>query len=115
MTQNKVSVNDVALKMVFIRSLYQGSRSKDIMDQKPTRKKQRKPPRKATAASLENAALYYLERFATSSENLRRVLMRRVERLETRLKLMEDEQNQGIDLTRFYKRPDEPGGPIEEI
>jgi regulatory protein len=31
-----------------------------------------------TAASLENAALHYLERFATSSANLRRVLMRRV-------------------------------------
>lgn len=40
----------------------------------------RKKPRKATATSLENAALYYLERFATSSENLRRVLLRRVER-----------------------------------
>jgi len=40
----------------------------------------KKKPRKATAAALENAALYYLERFATSSENLKRVLMRRVER-----------------------------------
>lgn len=40
------------------------------------------PPRRRplTAASLENAALHYLQRFATSSENLRRVLMRRVER-----------------------------------
>lgn len=37
-------------------------------------------PRKVTAKSLENAALFYLERFATSAENLRRVLMRRVER-----------------------------------
>jgi regulatory protein len=37
-------------------------------------------PRKVTPKSLENAALYYLQRFATSSENLRRVLMRRVER-----------------------------------
>ena len=37
-------------------------------------------PRKATPQSLENAALYYLEMFASSSENLRRVLMRRVER-----------------------------------
>ncbi|MHA1598149.1 MAG: regulatory protein RecX [Alphaproteobacteria bacterium] len=46
------------------------------MDKTPRKKK----PRKATATSLENAALYYLERFATSSENLRRVLMRRVDR-----------------------------------
>lgn len=37
-------------------------------------------PRKITAASLENAAHHYLERFGTSAENLRRVLMRRVER-----------------------------------
>ncbi len=37
-------------------------------------------PREATPQSLENAALYYLGRFASSSENLRRVLMRRVER-----------------------------------
>jgi regulatory protein len=37
-------------------------------------------PRKLTAASLENAALYYLERFGTSADNLRRVLLRRVER-----------------------------------
>jgi len=40
----------------------------------------RKLPRKATPKSLENAALYYLERFASSAANLRRVLMRRVER-----------------------------------
>lgn len=37
-------------------------------------------PRKATPQSLENGALFYLQRFASSSENLRRVLMRRVER-----------------------------------
>ncbi|MCG8510904.1 MAG: recombination regulator RecX [Rhodospirillales bacterium] len=45
---------------------------------RPPRK--RRTPRKATAKSLENAALYYLQRFATSRENLRRVLMRRVDR-----------------------------------
>lgn len=50
------------------------------MDKPPRKKNPRKPPRKATAAALENAALYYLERFATSSKNLRRVLLRRVER-----------------------------------
>ncbi len=37
-------------------------------------------PRKITPKSLENVALHYLGRYATSSENLRRVLMRRVER-----------------------------------
>lgn len=40
----------------------------------------RRRPRPPTPASLNNAALHYLERFASSSENLRRVLMRRVER-----------------------------------
>ncbi|GAB6052368.1 regulatory protein RecX [Magnetospira thiophila] len=39
---------------------------------------QRKIPREATPERLEKAALHYLERFATSTENLRRVLMRRV-------------------------------------
>ena len=41
---------------------------------------ERRLPRKATAQSLRNAALFYLQRYATSAENLRRVLMRRVER-----------------------------------
>ena len=42
-------------------------------------------------------------------------LLRRVERLETRLKLIEEEQKGGIDLTKFYGRvaplpdDDEPG------
>ena len=35
-------------------------------------------PRKATLKHLENAALYYLSRFATPSKNLKRVLMRKV-------------------------------------
>lgn len=39
-----------------------------------------KPPRRISASSLENIALHYLERFASSAENLRRVLMRRVDR-----------------------------------
>jgi regulatory protein len=36
--------------------------------------------RKLTAASLENVALHYLERFASSAAKLRRVLLRRVRR-----------------------------------
>jgi regulatory protein len=42
--------------------------------------KRRRGPKPATAAHLENAALYYLERFASSSANLRRVLTRKVAR-----------------------------------
>ncbi len=45
----------------------------------PTRRP-RSPPRRITAQSLENIALHYLERFASSSATLRRVLLRRVER-----------------------------------
>jgi len=37
-------------------------------------------PRKATAAYLRNAALYYLDRYASSTANLRRILMAKVER-----------------------------------
>src|SRR6266849_856223 len=40
----------------------------------------RRLPRRVTAAHLENAALHYLERFSSSSANLRRVLMRKVAR-----------------------------------
>lgn len=32
-------------------------------------------------------------------------LLRRMERLETRIKLMEEEQKEGIDLARFYNNP----------
>jgi regulatory protein len=39
-------------------------------------------PRKITAALLNNVALHYVERFASSAANLRRVLMRRVQRAE---------------------------------
>ena len=38
----------------------------------------RRPPRKITPKYLNNAALWYLERYASSAANLRRVLMRRV-------------------------------------
>ena len=41
-------------------------------------KRRPKVTRKVSATSLENAALYYLGRFATSSENLRQVLERRI-------------------------------------
>ena len=47
---------------------------------KKIRTRKKKNPRKVTLKSLENAALFYLQRYATSTENLRRVLMRRVDR-----------------------------------
>jgi hypothetical protein len=44
-------------------------------------------------------------------ESLLPQLARRLEQLETRMKLMEEEQRGGIDLTKFYKRPEEAGPP----
>jgi regulatory protein len=44
-----------------------------------TRGRRAKPPA-VTAEALERAALRYLERFASSRENLRRVLLRRIQR-----------------------------------
>src|SRR3954463_6979106 len=49
----------------------------DDRDKPNNRTKQQKP---VTAQYLENAALHYLQRFASSSANLRRVLMGKVER-----------------------------------
>ena len=46
----------------------------------PRKPRARKPPKPVTASSLDNAAAYYLGRFASSSGNLRRVLMRKVAR-----------------------------------
>jgi regulatory protein len=46
-------------------------------------RKQRRGPKPITPAYLENAALHYLERFASSSANLKRVLMRKVMRAAT--------------------------------
>ena len=39
-----------------------------------------KVPRKQTPKSLENSAFYYLRRYSSSSENLRRILFKRVKR-----------------------------------
>lgn len=39
-----------------------------------------KVPSKITPSYLENAALHYLERFASSSRNLKRVMMRKIDR-----------------------------------
>jgi regulatory protein len=45
-----------------------------------TAARERRPPPKITASYIENAALHYLERFASSTANLKRVLMRKVDR-----------------------------------
>ncbi len=48
------------------------------MDKKP--EKQKKQPRKITQQYLENAALYYLQRHATSVSNFRLVMKRKIDR-----------------------------------
>lgn len=45
-----------------------------------TTRPERRPPPKITASYIENASLHYLERFSSSRANLRRVLMRKVDR-----------------------------------
>lgn len=52
-------------------------------DSEPPVGDRRSRTRPVTAAYLERAALYYLERFASSTANLRRILMRKVERSVT--------------------------------
>ncbi|MGO4570646.1 regulatory protein RecX [Microvirga sp. 2TAF3] len=61
---------------------------------KPTRK----PPRKVTPAYLQRAAMAYLERYASSAENLRRVLKRKVDK-RCRLR--------GEEPAEFYEAIDE--------
>jgi len=52
----------------------------ELLDADAAPKRKKRGPAKVNAKKLENAALHYLQRFSTSSENLRRVLMRRVYR-----------------------------------
>ena len=49
------------------------------MYKKPAKREPRKP-KKISKTYLENATLYYLERYATSAGNLRRILMRKDKR-----------------------------------
>ncbi len=75
----------------------------------PTYKQHDKPrrvPRKATPERLEKAAVHYLEGYASSVANLRRVLMRRVER-SARLHETDREEATGwVDaiVTRLIER-----------
>ena len=63
----------------------------------------RKLPRKATPAYLERAALFYLDRYATSADNLRRVLRRKVARSARAHGTDSDEGEAAIEslITRF--------------
>ncbi|HLN25611.1 MAG TPA: regulatory protein RecX [Patescibacteria group bacterium] len=64
-----------------------------------------RPPRRISKSYLENVSLYYLERFSSSAENLRRVLLRRVERAA---RFHDDDPAEGValvaDLIERYQR-----------
>ena len=53
-----------------------------MTDQKLSQRQTRRRPRTVTPTSLRNAALYYLQRYASSARNLHDVLTRRVHRAE---------------------------------
>ena len=65
-----------------------------MTDEKPARK----PPRRVTPAYLQRAAMSYLERYASSAENLRRVLRRKADK-RCRLR--------GEDPAEFHEMIDE--------
>lgn len=48
--------------------------------EKPDKKLPPKPPKKVTERWLHNAGLYYLQRFAASKEQFRKVMMRKIDR-----------------------------------
>ena len=56
-----------------------------------------KTPKAATPQRLNNIALYYLERFSSSAENLRRVLMRRVDKSHYELGTDKEDGRAAID------------------
>ncbi|SDH38142.1 regulatory protein RecX [Roseospirillum parvum] len=65
----------------------------------------RRPPRPLTPERLEKSALAYLERYASSAENLRRVLMRKVARVARHHPTDPDQAAEWIDalVARYLK------------
>ncbi len=49
-------------------------------DRRPAKPRERKRPRKVTPRYLENSALHYLKRYSATVDQVRRVMMRRVNR-----------------------------------
>jgi regulatory protein len=68
-------------------------------------KSSRPQPRKVTPTSLRNAALYYLQRYASSAKNLREVLTRRVRRAQRHHEIDREEADGWIDalIQNFQK------------
>lgn len=75
-----------------------------MVESKPKSKPTIKPPRRPTPERLANIALHHLERYASSAENLRRVLERRVFKAAHHFEDLDMEQVHGwIDalITRY--------------
>jgi hypothetical protein len=69
----------------------------------------RKDPLYLFAAMQRHLGYPSVPRIQTRSENTDIVpqMARRIERMEARIKLLEEERRGGIDITKFYKKPDE--------
>ncbi len=70
-----------------------------------TEPRKKRAPRKVSPRYLENSALHYLSRFATSAENLKRVMMRKVQRSANHHGTDPDEGRDLIDdmIARFLR------------
>jgi hypothetical protein len=75
----------------------------------------RKDPLYLFAAMQRHLGYPVVPRIQTRSENTDIIpqMARRIERMEARIKLLEEERRGGIDITKFYKKPDE-GPTVDE-
>jgi regulatory protein len=72
---------------------------------------ERRLPRKVTPAYLERAALAYLERFASSAANLKRVLTRKAEK---RCRLRGEDASESLDLVDDAVRKAVASGLVDD-
>jgi regulatory protein len=77
----------------------------------PPSPEQRRPPGPVTPAYLQRAALAYLERFASSADNLRRVLTRKVRR---RCRLRGEEPEEFLALVDEVVRRSLSSGLVDD-
>lgn len=61
---------------------YQDREQKTNFKQHKNRRTEKRPPKKITPKYLENVAIYYLERYASSAHNLQQVLWRRIHKAQ---------------------------------
>jgi len=121
--RRQVGIVDFA-DLVYVRSEYyvtqQSRRGRDIASDVPVlfgekegkiaAANRRKDPLYLFAALQRHLGYPEVPRLQPVDDTPQRVdqLMRRTERLETRIKLLEDEQKGGIDITKFYGTPGAP-------